>query len=67
MMGTGCKKVLGLNLQENYNYQQRTLDPNINMTAKQFLIARADGSTGAHRYCFQVDEKRIGLLRDGHG
>jgi len=47
MISTGCKKVLGLSLQENYNYQPRTLDPNINMTAKEFIIARADGSTGA--------------------
>jgi hypothetical protein len=47
VVGSSCKKVLGLNLQEDYNYQQRTLDPNINMTAKQFIIARADGSTGS--------------------
>ncbi|MEO8171740.1 MAG: hypothetical protein ABI581_01605 [Sediminibacterium sp.] len=44
---SSCKKVLGLSLQENYNYQQRTLDPKINMTAKEFIIARADGSTGS--------------------
>ncbi|MES2330558.1 MAG: hypothetical protein V4539_13225 [Bacteroidota bacterium] len=47
IVSTGCKKVLGLQLQENYNYQQRTLNPNLNMTAKEFLLSRADGSTGA--------------------
>lgn len=34
----GCKKMLGLNLQENYDYKKKTLDPNINMTAKDFLL-----------------------------
>ncbi len=43
----GCKKLLGLELQKNYDYQKKTLDPNINMTAKEFLLSRADGSPTA--------------------
>jgi len=43
----GCKKMLGLNLQENYDYKKKTLDPNINMTAKDFLLKRADGTPDA--------------------
>lgn len=43
----GCKKLLGLERQKNYDYQKKTLDPNINMTAKEFLLKRADGTTEA--------------------
>ncbi|MBO9617648.1 MAG: hypothetical protein J7539_01325 [Niabella sp.] len=43
----GCKKMLGLSLQQNYDYHKQTLDPNINMTAKQFLLNRADGTPAA--------------------
>ncbi len=43
----GCQKLLGLNRQDNYDYQKKTLDPNINMTAKQFLLNRADGTPDA--------------------
>jgi hypothetical protein len=41
---TGCKKFLGMNLQDNYDYKHKTLDPNINMTAKEFLLSRIDGT-----------------------
>lgn len=40
---TGCKKFLGLKRQDSYNYVPQTLDPHINITAKQFLDKRADG------------------------
>lgn len=38
-----CKKVAGLELQQNYEYQASTIDPNINKTAWQFLKDRATG------------------------
>ncbi|WP_300597450.1 hypothetical protein [Niabella sp.] len=43
----GCKKLLGLERQTNYDYKKKTLDPNINMTAKEFLLKRADGTPDA--------------------
>ncbi|WP_157098007.1 hypothetical protein [Niabella ginsenosidivorans] len=43
----GCKKLLGLSLQKNYDYHKQTIDPNINMTAKEFLLSRADGTPDA--------------------
>jgi hypothetical protein len=44
-INTGCKKVLGLELQENWDFQPVVLDPHINKTAWQFLKDRALGST----------------------
>ncbi|WP_026310055.1 hypothetical protein [Niabella aurantiaca] len=44
---TGCKKLLGLDRQKNYDYHKETLDPHINMTAKAFLLKRADGTPEA--------------------
>jgi hypothetical protein len=44
-MGTSCKKVLGLKLQENWEFEPRVLDPNINKSAWQFLKDRALGAT----------------------
>ena len=44
---TGCKKLLGLDRQKNYEYHKQTLDPDINMTAKEFLLNRADGTPDA--------------------
>ncbi|SDC02652.1 hypothetical protein [Niabella drilacis] len=43
----GCKKLLGLSRQENYDYKKETLDPNIHMTAREFLLKRADGTPEA--------------------
>jgi hypothetical protein len=46
-INTGCKKVLGLKLQENWDFQPVVLDPHINKSAWQFLKDRALGSTPA--------------------
>lgn len=43
LFGTGCKKVLGLQLQENWDFQPVVLDPHINKSAWQFLKDRALG------------------------
>jgi hypothetical protein len=39
---TGCYK-----LQKDYDYEPQTLDPNINMTAKDFMHSRGIGGTGS--------------------
>jgi hypothetical protein len=39
---TGCYK-----LQTDYDYKPQTLDPNINMTAKEFMNSRGIGGTGS--------------------
>jgi hypothetical protein len=41
---TSCKKVLGLELQENWEFNPVVLDPQINMSAWDFLKKRALGS-----------------------
>ena len=46
-VNTGCKKVLGLKLQENWEFEPVVLDPHINKSAWQFLKDRALGSTPA--------------------
>src|SRR6266540_2339714 len=40
----GCKKLLGLNKQTDYDYEHRTADPHINKTALQFLNDRSNGN-----------------------
>jgi hypothetical protein len=40
---TGCKKLLGLKKQTDYDYEHRTADPHIYKTALQFLKDRANG------------------------
>lgn len=42
-VNTGCKKVFGLRLQENWDFQPVVLDPHINKSAWQFLKDRALG------------------------
>jgi hypothetical protein len=44
---TGCKKLLGLNKQTDYEYEHRTADAHIYKTALQFLNDRANGSPGS--------------------
>jgi hypothetical protein len=39
---TSCKKFLGLEKQTDYDYVKQTLDPHINITARQFLETRSD-------------------------
>ncbi|MDF2193304.1 hypothetical protein [Paraflavitalea sp. CAU 1676] len=41
----GCKKFLGLSRQEDFEYKPQTLDPNINISARQFLENRSYGAT----------------------
>jgi hypothetical protein len=41
---TGCKKLLGLNKQTDYDYEHRTADAHIYKTARQFLNDRANGT-----------------------
>lgn len=41
---TGCKKLLGLNRQTDYDYQHKVADAHIYKTAGQFLKDRANGS-----------------------
>jgi hypothetical protein len=41
---TGCKKLLGLKKQTDYDYEHRTADAHINKTALQFLNERANGN-----------------------
>lgn len=41
----GCKKLFGLSKQEDFDYVKETLDPHINMTARQFLENRSYGAT----------------------
>lgn len=41
---TGCKKLFGLNRQTDYDYVKKTLDPNIGISARQFLVDRATGT-----------------------
>jgi hypothetical protein len=40
---TGCKKMFGLNRQDNVDHETSTLDPHINKTAWQFLKERSSG------------------------
>ena len=47
LLFTGCKKFLGLPLQENEDHIVSTIDPHINKTAWQFLKDRALGSVPA--------------------
>ena len=42
---TGCKKLVGLPLQENQDHIVSTLDPHINMSAWDFLKSRALGTS----------------------
>jgi hypothetical protein len=42
---TGCKKLVGLPLQENEDHIVSTLDPHINMSALDFLKSRALGTS----------------------
>lgn len=44
---SGCKKIFGLELQENTDHVTSTIDPHINMTAWQFLKNRALGPATA--------------------
>lgn len=46
-LSTGCKKMFGLERQENWDFQPVVLDPHINKSAWQFLKDRALGSTPA--------------------
>ena len=39
---SGCKKFLGLQRQTDYDYKKQTLDPHINITARQFLETRSN-------------------------
>ena len=43
---TGCKKLVGLPLQENQDHIVTTLDPHIKMSAWDFLKSRALGTSG---------------------
>ncbi len=47
VFSSGCKKMFGLKLQENWEFQPVVLDPHINKTAWQFLKDRALGTTPA--------------------
>lgn len=47
LFNTGCKKMLGLERQENWDFQPVVLDPHINKTAWEFLKERALGSVPA--------------------
>jgi hypothetical protein len=44
MTQSGCKKLFGLNRQTDYDYEKKTLDPNIGISARQFLLDRATGT-----------------------
>jgi hypothetical protein len=44
---TGCKKVLGLEKQTDWNFDPVTLDPHINISAWEFLKKRALGTVPA--------------------
>lgn len=45
LLGSGCKKLLGLERQKNWNFEPVVLDPHINRTAWQFLKDYATGPT----------------------
>ncbi len=55
---TGCKKVLGLQLQEDVDHPTTTIDPHINKTAWQFIKDLALG-TGANDTIFKQMYKAI--------
>jgi hypothetical protein len=40
----GCKKLLGLKKQTDYEYEHKTADPHLYKTAKQFLLDRWNGN-----------------------
>lgn len=44
MVNTSCKKIFGLELQENWDFEPVVLDPHINKSAWQFLKERALGA-----------------------
>ncbi|SFG81393.1 hypothetical protein SAMN04489864_102383 [Pedobacter insulae] len=41
---SGCEKMFGLNRQKDYDYEKKTLDPNIGVSARKFLEDRATGT-----------------------
>jgi hypothetical protein len=44
LSSTGCKKLLGLNKQTDYDYEHKTADAHIYKTALQFLNERSNGN-----------------------
>ena len=57
---TGCKKVAGLDLQQNVDHPTHTLDPRTNMNAWQFIRSRSFGNPDSLFY-----QMYLGILYSG--
>lgn len=60
-MTGGCKKLLGLELQQNVDHPTHTIDPRLNRTAWDYIKARALGSPDSVFYKFYLAIQYSGI------